>query len=134
MQDQWFRSGQGFMVVFSLISKKSFLEVSNLVDKILRIKSTKSVPMVLAANKCDLVNEREVTQEDGQSLAKKFGCPYFETSAKEKINVEEVFKDLVKQVRNSEAAKNSGGQNGSAAPSNFKQMSNQRKKNVCTLL
>eukprot|EP01098_Paradermamoeba_levis_P007392 TRINITY_DN304_c0_g1_i1.p1 TRINITY_DN304_c0_g1~~TRINITY_DN304_c0_g1_i1.p1 ORF type:complete len:200 (-),score=54.33 TRINITY_DN304_c0_g1_i1:499-1098(-) len=126
MQDQWFRSGQGFIVVFSLISKKSFMEVTNLVEKILRIKDKKSVPMVLAANKCDLVKDREVTQEEGQNLAKKWTCPYYETSAKDKINVEEVFKDLVRQVRQSESTK--GAANGTNQPSNFKQMSNQRKK------
>jgi len=135
MQDQWFRSGQGFVVVFSLISKKSFLEVNNLVEKIHRIKNTKSIPMVLAANKCDLVNEREVTADEGAALAKKIGCPYFETSAKEKVNVEEVFKDLVRQVRNAEGVKASA--NGGAAadaPTNFKSMANTRKKPLCVLL
>jgi len=134
MQDQWFRSGQGFVVVFSLISKKSFMEVNNLVDKILRIKNTKAVPMVLAANKCDLVHEREVTAEEGLALARKWSCPYFETSAKEKINVEEIFKDLVRQVRNAEGRPINGGGT-PAAPANFKSMVNTRKKpGPCVLL
>ena len=50
-------------------------------------------------NKCDLEEERLVTKEEGEALASQFGCPYFETSAKEHINVEEAFSQLVREVR-----------------------------------
>lgn len=47
MQDQWFRQGHGFLVVYSIINKKSFLDVTPLRQKIERIQETNSVPMVL---------------------------------------------------------------------------------------
>ena len=47
MQDQWFRTGQGFLVVYSVINRKSFREVRPLREKIHRIKDAKKVPMVL---------------------------------------------------------------------------------------
>lgn len=53
--------------------------------------SRTQVPMVLVGNKCDLEDERVVGKDQGQSLAKVFGgCAFLETSAKNKINVNEV--------------------------------------------
>ena len=55
--------------------------------------------MVLVGNKCDLESERQVTTGEGQDLAKSFGCPFFESSAKTRINVEESFFALVREIR-----------------------------------
>ena len=52
------------------------------------------VPIVLVGNKCD-IPEREITREQGQKLAETFGVPYFESSAKERLNVDESFHELV---------------------------------------
>ncbi len=46
----------------------------------------------------DLVDDREVATEEGRALAKSFGVPFFESSAKSRINVEEPFYELVRQV------------------------------------
>ena len=99
MQDQWFRTGQGFLCVYSITSKKSFSELPALHSKILRIKDSSKVPMCLVANKCDLDGEREVSKDEGQELANKFGCPFYEASAKNRVNVEESFAALVREVR-----------------------------------
>lgn len=49
------------------------------------------VPMILVGNKCDLENERVVGKEQAQSLARQWNnCAFLETSAKSKINVNEV--------------------------------------------
>ena len=44
---------------------------------------------------CDLVDIREVSNVEGRDLAKSFGVPFFESSAKSRINVEEAFYELV---------------------------------------
>ena len=49
MQDQWFRQGQGFLVVYSVVNRKSFNEVTPLRQKIERIKDSKDIPMVLVS-------------------------------------------------------------------------------------
>jgi len=102
MQDQWMRDGKGFLLVYSVTSRPTFDEVSNLYDKILRTKDTDKVPIVLAGNKCDLHNERQVKYEEGQALAKSWGCPFFETSAKLKYNNEACFFELVREIRRME--------------------------------
>ena len=57
---------------------------------------------VLVGNKCDLDNERTVKYKEGAELAAQWGCPFFETSAKEKINNEACFFELVREVRKME--------------------------------
>ncbi|RXG56148.1 Ras-related protein Rab-8A [Armadillidium vulgare] len=54
--------------------------------------------MILVGNKCDLEDERVVGKDQGASLAKTFQCSFLESSAKAKINVNEIFIDLVRQI------------------------------------
>ncbi|KAF0028768.1 hypothetical protein F2P81_017873 [Scophthalmus maximus] len=57
------------------------------------------VPMILVGNKCDLEVERVVAKESGIGLARQWNsCAFLETSAKSKINVNEIFYDLVRQI------------------------------------
>ena len=53
--------------------------------------------MVLIGNKCDLM-ERVVTTEEAQGFAKVRNMGYFETSAKDNINVNEAFDRLASEV------------------------------------
>jgi len=103
MQDQWMRDGKGFMLVYNITSRPTFEEMHVLHEKILRTKDTEKVPCVLVGNKCDLKDERQVEESEGRNLAKTWGCPFFETSAKLKINNEICFFDLVREIRKMEA-------------------------------
>nr|CAA26131.1 unnamed protein product [Drosophila melanogaster] len=62
-------------------------------EQILRVKDTDDVPMVLVGNKCDLEEERVVGKELGKNLATQFNCAFMETSAKAKVNVNDIFYD-----------------------------------------
>jgi len=106
MQDQWMRDGKGFLLVYNITDKTSFDNVSALRDKILRTKDAQKVPIVLVGNKCDLVNERVVDTEEGKNLASQWGCPFFETSAKEKINNEVCFDALVMEIQKMQPTEN----------------------------
>merc|ERR1711879_682174 len=103
------RRGQGFLCTFAITSRYSLGEITSLRKKILRVRDEDKVPMVLVGNKCDLEEEREVTADDVQDVAKSFGCPIYETSAKARINVEEAFYELVREIRKDNQAKNGGG-------------------------
>ena len=62
--------------------------------------------MVLVGNKCDLENERAVSREKGMSLSQQWGGkPFYETSARFKINVDEVFYDVVRQINKQNPSK-----------------------------
>eukprot|EP01115_Flamella_aegyptia_P005861 TRINITY_DN2465_c0_g1_i2.p1 TRINITY_DN2465_c0_g1~~TRINITY_DN2465_c0_g1_i2.p1 ORF type:complete len:192 (-),score=62.21 TRINITY_DN2465_c0_g1_i2:211-786(-) len=99
VRDQYMRTGDGFLCVYSITYAVSFNEVQTLHDHILRVKDTEKVPFVLVGNKCDLVSEREVPKEKGEELARELGCKFMECSAKTKINVTEAFHELVREIK-----------------------------------
>jgi len=106
MRDQYMRTGQGFILTYSVTSRQSFDEASNVFrEQILRVKDADRVPMVLCGNKCDLENERQVTKAEAESISKTWDCPFFETSALARINVEEAFYSLVREIRKETNAK-----------------------------
>ena len=53
--------------------------------------------MALAANKIDL-EEREVSTDEGENFSKENNFPYYETSAKEGIGINECFDNMIKQI------------------------------------
>ncbi|KAL3077172.1 hypothetical protein niasHS_013161 [Heterodera schachtii] len=98
MRDLYMKNGQGFVLVYSITAQSTFNDLMDLRDQILRVKDTDDVPMILVGNKYDLEDERVVAKEQGMNLARQFNSSFLETSAKHKINVHEVFYDLVRQI------------------------------------
>jgi GTPase KRas protein len=110
MRDQYMRTGQGFVVVYDITSRSSFEEVQIFKEQIHRVKDKDRVPIVLVGNKADLEELRQVTTLEGRDLAKSFGCPFFETSAKRRVNVDECFFALVREIRKEEHSRETKGQ------------------------
>lgn len=92
-------TGDIFLLVFSVDDRSSFEEVCALRTEILAAKSKlpkPCAPLVVCANKVDVPeSEREVSAAD---IFQTFGsdCAYFETSAKDRTNLEKVFETLAK--------------------------------------
>lgn len=100
MREQYMRAGEGFLLVYSVTSRSSFEEIVTFYQQILRVKDKDYFPVVLVGNKTDLESDRVVTREEGQALARQFNnCKFIETSAKFRVNVEDAFYELVRQVR-----------------------------------
>jgi len=98
MRDLYMKNGQGFVMAYSIVAQSTFNDLPDLREQILRVKDLDQVPMVLVGNKCDLKDQRVITVEQGENLAKKFNCTFMESSAKAKINVDNIFIDLVRQI------------------------------------
>ena len=96
------RSGEGFVIMYSITDRQSFLEAAQAKTQIERVRRGDGTPMVLVANKMDLESKREVTTEEGQALAREFDCPFFETSAALRHFVDDVFHTLIRQIRKKE--------------------------------
>lgn len=100
MREQYMRTGEGFLLVYSITSRSSFEEIAAFYQQILRVKDKDSFPVVLVGNKSDLEADRRVSVEEGQNLARQFNnCKFLETSAKKRVNVDVAFYELVRQVR-----------------------------------
>lgn len=96
------RSGEGFVIIYSITDRQSFLEAAQAKTQIEQVRRGDGTPMVLVANKMDLESKREVTTEEGQALAREFDCPFFETSAALRHFVDDVFHTLIRQIRKKE--------------------------------
>ncbi|XP_018651270.1 putative gtp-binding protein rit [Schistosoma mansoni] len=100
MREQYMRIGQGFIIVYSVTDPQSFEEVQRFHKEISRCKDCGSYPMILAANKIDLSQQRQVSEEEGKRLATYLQVPYIETSAKDPpVNVDKMFHDMVRIIR-----------------------------------
>lgn len=55
--------------------------------------------MILVGNKCDLESERTVSSDEGAALAQTLSLTHLETSAKQRVNVDLAFHDLVRSIR-----------------------------------
>lgn len=99
MREQYMRSGEGFLLVFSVTERSSFDEIYKFHRQILRVKDRDEFPMLMVGNKVDLEHQRVVWQEEAQQLARNLKIPYIECSAKMRMNVDNAFYELVRVVR-----------------------------------
>lgn len=122
LRDQWIRDGEGFVLVYSITSRASFSRIQKFYNQIKMVKESASsspatganylgspsqshsgpalpVPVMLVGNKSDKAVERAVSAQEGQALAKDLGCEFVEASAKNCINVEKAFYDVVRMLR-----------------------------------
>eukprot|EP00732_Lithocolla_globosa_P005648 Lithocolla_globosa_v1_NODE_5978_length_1154_cov_2016.246588.p1 type:complete len:235 gc:universal NODE_5978_length_1154_cov_2016.246588:1140-436(-) len=92
MREQYMRTGEGFLLVYSITSKSSFDEIYTFKQQILRVKDQDEFPMVLVGNKCDLVKDRQVETNEALDFKNKNQIfEFLEASAKNKNNVDEAF-------------------------------------------
>ncbi|OJD20525.1 hypothetical protein ACJ73_08141 [Blastomyces percursus] len=121
LRDQWIRDGEGFVLVYSITSRSSFTRIQKFHHQIQLVKESASsgsptgasylgspisspppgmkVPVMLVGNKSDKAIERAVSSQEGSALAKELGCDFVEASAKNCINVEKAFYDVVRLLR-----------------------------------
>ncbi|KAG1661804.1 Ras-like protein 2 [Nymphon striatum] len=61
MREQYMRSGEGFLLIFSVDDRNSFDEIYKFHKQILRVKDRDEFPMLLVGNKADLESKRTVS-------------------------------------------------------------------------
>ena len=64
MREQYMRTGEGFLLVYSVIDRRSYEEVYKFHKQILRVKDRDEFPMILVGNKADLDHQRAVEQSN----------------------------------------------------------------------
>ena len=89
------------IIAFDLTQKKSFENVRTWIDSIYRTAPDATLPKVLVGNKVDLADaqgQRAVLKSEALKIANEHGIQYFETSAKENINIKELMQYIMSQV------------------------------------
>lgn len=65
-RDDVLRWGDGFMLVYSVVSRKSFDALQEVKRRIEDAKKGSPAPILMVGNKCDLAHMRQVTKEEGR--------------------------------------------------------------------
>ncbi|KAJ1548294.1 hypothetical protein HK405_003783 [Cladochytrium tenue] len=143
IRDNYYRSGEGFLCVFSLVEPDSLARAADFRDHVVRVLDDEHVPFVLVGNKADLVPGFDpaaaaasaaapptapsggavapavppscALAADARATAARWRCPYVEASAKTRTNVDEAYHVLLRLVRDrKEAAEASDSADGGA--------------------
>lgn len=96
--ESYYKGSAGVILTYACNDRKSFENVGSWVKQI-TARSGDKICKILVASKCD-TKDRVVTLEEGQQLADSYGIKFFETSAKEDLNVKELFSTMAKDVKN----------------------------------
>ncbi|KAI5204133.1 ras-related protein RSR1 [Aureobasidium subglaciale] len=112
-RELYMKSGQGFLLVFSITSSSSLKELSELREQLVNLKDDPQVPIVLVGNKSDLEEDRAVSRAQAFAVSSGWGnVPYYETSARRRQNVTEVFVDVCRQIIHRDLQRRRGGGGG----------------------
>lgn len=86
----YYKGAWGIILSYSITDRKSFESIGKWMKQI-KENAANDVLLVLVGNKNDLENQRVVSKEEGEKLAEEQNMPFYETSAKEDMNIKEVF-------------------------------------------
>jgi small GTP-binding protein len=95
----FYRGARGGLLLYDVTRRRTFLNIDRWKEETVA-NAGREIPLVVVANKIDLVESRAVTKKDGQSYAKENGFIYVESSALTGENVEEAYVDLCKRMIN----------------------------------
>ncbi|ELP91941.1 hypothetical protein EIN_400010 [Entamoeba invadens IP1] len=98
MRDLYMKTGQGFVLVYSIIAQSTYNDLEPIHEQIVRVRDSDDVPIIVVGNKCDLESQRIVSKEDGQALADKYKADFLEVSAKAEIKILDIFTTLINKI------------------------------------
>jgi Ras-related protein Rab-1A len=92
----YYKGAHGIILIYDVTSQKSFDSIKTWLNEI-KSEASNKVCVFLVANKID-IEERLIPREDGEEIAKNNNLEFYESSAKDNINVSEVFQDLAEKI------------------------------------
>ncbi len=101
LRPQWMLEKDAYVFVYSMTSQNTLKELEHFYELHEQMNENRQVPIILVANKKDLINNSKevVTKDDGMEMAKAWNATYLETSAYNGENVENIFKDCIREIR-----------------------------------
>ncbi|XP_045571180.1 ras-related protein Rab-37 isoform X5 [Salmo salar] len=98
----YYRDAQALLLLYDITCKSSFDNIRAWLTEIHEY-AQKDVVIMLLGNKTDMAGERVIKHEEGEKLAKEYGVPFMETSAKTGVNVELAFLAVAKELKHRSA-------------------------------
>jgi Ras-related protein Rab-1A len=95
----YYRGAHGILLVYDVTDRESFNNIANQWMGEVGKYAQNNVRLILVGNKSDLENKRQVLTSEGQDLAEKLNIPFVETSALSDKNIEKLFIDIARKVR-----------------------------------
>ena len=93
----FYNKANGAIIVYSITDNFSFEKITHWID-VVKENSPEGIIIYLIGNKCDDDDNRVVSKNKGEELAKKYNIKFYETSAKNNINVETIFIDIANDI------------------------------------
>uniref|UniRef100_A0A2K5D641 small monomeric GTPase n=1 Tax=Aotus nancymaae TaxID=37293 RepID=A0A2K5D641_AOTNA len=94
----YYRDAQALLLLYDITNKASFDNIRAWLTEIHEY-AQRDVVIMLLGNKADMSSERVIRSEDGETLAREYGVPFLETSAKTGMNVELAFLAIAKELK-----------------------------------
>jgi GTPase KRas protein len=102
MQEQNIRDGHGFMLLYSITSRSSFLAIRSfrqLMDRHRDPSAYPYFPTILVGVHCEREDARDVTAAEGYTMARELNCQFLEVLHQTEQNAEKAYFDLVREIR-----------------------------------
>ena len=93
----YYKGAHGIILIYDVTNRKTYDNIKKWLNQI-RDEASNRISIILVANKIDCEDTRQVTKEEGETLAKASNLPIFEASAKDSINVNESFQFLIEKI------------------------------------
>ena len=93
----YYKGSHGCFIVYDITNQASFDNMEKWFEHVQK-EAGKDISIILVGNKSDLENERKVSKEKGEDLAKNLNCPFFETSAFSGTNISQIFEALANNI------------------------------------
>lgn len=94
----YYRGAMGILLVYDVTDERSFNNIRNWIRNIEQ-HASEGVNKILIGNKCDVLEKKVISKEQGQALANEFGIKFLETSAKSSTGVEDAFLSLARDIK-----------------------------------
>ena len=93
----YYKGAHGIVLVYDVTDAKTFKNVGYWMNNIQQ-HAKSGVARVLLGNKVDLADKRQTPTEEGQAKADEYGMPFYETSAKSGVKIDDALRTVVKEI------------------------------------
>ena len=93
----YLRGASGILFVYDITNERSFENITRYANNAAEDASA-GTQMILIGNHCENENERQVSSQRGEELAREYGIPFLEVSSKNNLNITDAFHQLTERI------------------------------------